>query len=84
MKNSDIENIIALYESCGCNLKKMVPVETIAKKYNVSVDKVNKELQKGIKVEYEHTNNKETAAIIASQHLEERLDYYEKLKEVED
>ena len=38
------------------------------------------QLQIGIKVELEHTNNKETAKTIALQHLVEDPAYYKKLK----
>ena len=39
-----------------------------------------KELAAGIKVEMEHTNNKETAKTIAIQHLAEDPKYYSNLK----
>ena len=42
-----------------------------------------KELAMGIKVEREHTNNKEVAKTIALQHLAEDPKYYSKLKKVE-
>ena len=42
-----------------------------------------KELAMGIKVEKEHTNNKEAAKTIALQHLAEDPKYYSKLKKVE-
>lgn len=38
------------------------------------------ELKKGIKVEMEHTKDKKTAETIAKQHLDERPDYYKRLK----
>lgn len=38
------------------------------------------ELEKGIKVEMEHTKNRQAAEVIAKQHLDERPDYYKKLK----
>jgi len=44
----------------------------------------NKEsLEEGIKVEMEHTNNKNTAREIAMDHLTEDKDYYKKLKRIE-
>ena len=42
-----------------------------------------KELAMGIKVEMEHTTNKEAAKTIALQHLDEDPEYYSKLKKVE-
>ena len=59
---------------------KATPKE-IAKKYGVSVAMVNRELSKGIKVEHEHTKNKQVAQKIAVDHLLERLDYYKKFKD---
>lgn len=38
------------------------------------------QLEKGIKIEMEHTNDRKTAEIIAKQHLSERPDYYQRLK----
>jgi uncharacterized protein YycO len=43
-----------------------------------------KELRKGTKVEYEHTRHTAIAKEIAKDHLEERPDYYKKLKKMED
>lgn len=42
-----------------------------------------KELQKGISVEMEHTPNKRLASIIAKNHLDEDEKYYQKLKKIE-
>lgn len=42
-----------------------------------------KELAKGIKVEYEHTPNREAAKEIAKDHLEEIPDYYTRLAKME-
>ena len=41
-----------------------------------------KKLAAGIKVEMEHTNNKETAKTIAIQHLAENPKYYSNLKKI--
>lgn len=40
------------------------------------------ELKKGIKVEMEHTTDKETAEVIAKQHLDEDPKYYSKLEKM--
>lgn len=45
--------------------------------------KVKSELVKGVKVEMEHTDDKEVAKKIAMAHLYEDLEYYEKLKKIE-
>jgi hypothetical protein len=56
---------------------------TIAKKHNVSLGRVHKELNKGIKVELEHTTDKAVAQEIALDHLGEFVDYYDRLKKAE-
>ena len=57
--------------------------EEIAKKHGVSLDYIKKQLEMGIKVEFEHTTSKSAARITALQHLDERPDYYTKLKKME-
>jgi hypothetical protein len=64
------------------NLKSKISNESIAKKHNVSLDLVQAYLNQGIKVEMEHTPNKKIAEIIASHHLNERIDYYKKLRNI--
>jgi len=64
-------------------LKPHKSIEEISSKHKVSIDDLNKELEKGIKVEGEHTTSKEIARNIALQHLEELPDYYSRLKKVE-
>lgn len=58
-------------------------VQKIAEKHGVSVATIQKQLKMGIKIEGEHTTNKEEAEGIALQHLAEKPDYYSKLKKVE-
>lgn len=58
-------------------------VKDIAKKFDVTVAKINKELKMGIEVEYEHTNSKNMAREIAMDHLTEIPDYYTRLKKME-
>jgi hypothetical protein len=55
----------------------------LAKKYKTSYDKVSKALEKGIKVEKEHTKNRLVAKKIALDHLNEDLGYYTKLRKIE-
>ena len=59
-------------------------VEVIAKKHGVSAEYIKQQLDAGIKIEQEHTSDLAIAKEIASDHLSERPDYYEKLKQVED
>ena len=57
--------------------------EEISKKHGVSLEQINSQLKTGTKVEFEHTTSKSEARIIALQHLDEKPDYYTKLKKVE-
>lgn len=65
-------------------LKPVPTVEQIAKKHDVSVEEVNAQIKKGTEIEKEHTEDKETAKQIAQAHVDEVLDYYEKLKSIEE
>ena len=58
-------------------------VEQLARKHNVAVAYIKKQLELGIKVEKEHTSSVRVAREIASDHLNERPDYYQRLKKVE-
>lgn len=51
-------------------------IPEIAKKFNVTPDSLVPELQKGIKVELEHTSDVRTAIEIALDHLWEKPNYY--------
>ena len=64
-------------------LKAPKSVESLAKKWKVSEDRINQELDKGQKVEREHTTDNHVARTIASHHLFEMLDYYDKLAKME-
>lgn len=68
---------------CSCGLKKHSTPEKIAEKHGKSLEYINKQLKAGIKVEHEHTEDTHEAETIALQHLNERPDYYERLKKVE-
>jgi hypothetical protein len=48
----------------------------IAQKHNVNIEDINRELQLGINIELEHTNDKNLAKEIAKDHLYEMPDYY--------
>ena len=58
-------------------------LQDIADKFNVSVEKIKSQLNKGIKTEMEHTKDKEKATEIAMDHLTELPDYYDKLEKME-
>jgi DNA polymerase III epsilon subunit-like protein len=55
----------------------------IANKHNVPLEQIQKQIQMGIKVEMEHTNDRAKAEEIARDHLMELPDYYDKLKAIE-
>jgi hypothetical protein len=55
----------------------------IAKKHNVPVEDITKEFEMGMKVEMEHTTDKEIAKEIAKDHLFEDPKYYTKLSSIE-
>lgn len=67
----------------GIDIKKTKSLENIAKKHKVSVEYLEKQLKKGIKIEMEHTTDKGEAEIIALHHLEEIPDYYTRLSKME-
>lgn len=57
--------------------------EELAKKHGVSLKQIQKQVEIGTKVEFEHTSDKGKARITALQHLDELPDYYSKLKKME-
>lgn len=58
-------------------------IDEIAKKHKVSIDFLKRQLEFGIKIEHEHTNDAKVAKTIALQHLGEFPDYYSHLKSLE-
>ena len=62
---------------------KTLSVDKIAKKHGVDEKEIERQLEKGIKVEYEHTRSKKEAAQIARDHLDEFPDYYDRLDKME-
>lgn len=59
-------------------------VENIAKKHGVVVEFIEEQLEMGIEVELEHTNDEKLAREIAVDHLWEIPDYYTRLKNMEE
>lgn len=55
----------------------------IAQKHDVTLEQIKKQLAKGIKVEFEHTDDVQKATEIAKDHLVELPDYYDRLEEME-
>jgi hypothetical protein len=60
-------------------LAKGMSLEDIARKHNVDIKDLQDEVNKGIKVEHEHTSDKDKAYRIALDHLFEDPKYYSKL-----
>lgn len=77
----------AFEESAGIEkiLNKPTPtVDDLVKKYNVTRQEVLKQLDAGIKIEKEHTSDREVAKQIALDHLGEKLEYYELLSKFDE
>ena len=55
----------------------------IAKKHKIDVEKLTKQFIKGVKVEMEHTKDKQKAKEIAMDHIFEDPKYYDKLSKIE-
>lgn len=64
-------------------LKSHKTPEQLAKKHKVPLPQIKNQLKKGTKVEKEHTKNIELATTIASQHIDELPDYYDRLSKAE-
>ena len=78
-------------QDCDCGLKEEtkldVPTpntEELAKKHGVALDEILSQLVKGVKVEMEHTTDREVANEIARDHIKEDPKYYDKLAKVEE
>lgn len=72
-----------IYEKAFKGLAHGKSLEDLAKKHNVGIETLQKQLDKGQKVEMEHTKDKELAKKIAMDHLFEIPDYYDKLQKTE-
>ena len=66
----------------GGKADKLTPKD-IAKKFDVSVKDIEKQIEKGKKVESEHTDDEEKQLEIASDHISEFPDYYDRLDKME-
>lgn len=58
-------------------------LKTLSAKHSVTVEYLQYQIGKGLKVEMEHTNDRQVAMEIVMDHLSERPDYYEKLEQME-
>lgn len=76
-KGEDVyEAVDGLSEGLSC--------EYIAEMHDVDLDFIMEQLEKGIKVEMEHTDDPEIAKAIAKDHLVEIPDYYDRLEQMEE
>jgi len=83
-KSDDNEILIKLNEdNLKGGLSDNMSKKNIADKFNVSIQKISKELSIGIKIEMEHVNSKSLSKEIAMDHLVEIPDYYTRLKKME-
>lgn len=65
-------------------LAKGKSVQDIARKHKVSVSTIQHQIEKGIRVEMEHTTSEKAAREIAMDHVFESPTYYNDLKQIED
>jgi hypothetical protein len=82
--NYDYDNVVMLKEDMlkGGKSDKL-SLKQIADKFDVSIEKIKSQIQKGIKIEMEHTSDKEKAREIATDHISEFPDYYDRLGKME-
>ena len=81
MKNGrKVPNCVPIKEQ----LKPVPSIDKIADKFNKSENQIEKAIKTGSKIEKEHTKNKNIAMKIATAHVNERPDYYTRLKKVEE
>jgi hypothetical protein len=64
-------------------LKPVPSLEDSAKKHNVDIEVLKKQLEKGIQIEKEHTKDEKVAEKIALAHIDERPDYYVQIDKLE-
>lgn len=74
-----MENTTKIKGGVGDNMS----LDNIAKKFNITISNLENELNMGIKIEMEHTNDKTLAKDIAMDHLTEIPDYYTRLSKME-
>ena len=58
-------------------------LQDIADKFDVTIEQIKSQIHKGIQVEMEHTSDKEKATEIATDHVSEFQDYYDRLEKME-
>ena len=81
--NNDKKNELSEKEEIKGGFADEMNVNDIAKRHNLPVKKIQSQLDMGIKVEYEHTDDKDKSREIALDHLYEIPDYYTRLDKME-
>jgi hypothetical protein len=79
-----LENLLSETNKIPGGVAKNKTLDDIATKHGVKKDELKKQLEKGIKVETEHTTDKAVAKEIAMDHLFEDPKYYDKLSKIEE
>ena len=79
-----LENLLNKVNKIPGGLAKNKTLDDIVAKHSIEKDKLEKQLEKGIKVESEHTTDKAIAKEIAMDHLFEDPKYYDKLSKIEE
>jgi hypothetical protein len=64
--------------------KRVLTVSALAKKHNVSVAYIEKQLERGIRIEHEKTKKLSVARRIAMAHLSKDPDFYKKKRKKDD
>jgi len=70
-----------LYEMAMEGASKGMTLDDIAKKHNVDIKELEKELEMGIEEEKEHSNDEKIQRKTAMDHLAKNPKYYSKMKE---
>jgi hypothetical protein len=76
LKSKILESIITEKELLKHGAGDFMSIIDIARKHGVPQHEIWNQLQDGIEIEMEHTDNPEIAKEIAMDHLTERPDYY--------
>jgi hypothetical protein len=80
--HANVDDINESNKLKGGKADKLTP-EDIAKKFKITISRIHAQIRKGIKVEMEHTKDREKAKEIATDHISEFPDYYDRLKKME-
>jgi hypothetical protein len=80
----DLEEIAVQVDKIPGGLSTDKTLNDFATKYNTTIDVIKQKIKDGAKVEMEHTSDIRFATEIAKDHIWEDLNYYTKLKKVEE